>query len=230
LEVIAHHTYGTSKVQTGCIAGIQKLANTEKRVREKGTIFQEGVDDDRSIYIIVEGTVDIFYEKDRHKILRLEQGDCFGESCLLYLDQETPYTRNYSAVAAKDSLLLMLNRTAIEELKANCPEAFQKLKPLAQRRQERIHDEAVEVLKEQGVALTSTSSPGGFTDQDTAIITRVVHQTVDKAIKTVHADFMEEMAAEMNELDRLKDLEDSIGQMSERLGSLEALMQKLVHK
>ena len=57
LEVIAHHTYGTSKVQTGCIAGMQKLANTEKRMREKGTIFQEGVDDDRSIYIIVEGTV-----------------------------------------------------------------------------------------------------------------------------------------------------------------------------
>ena len=146
LEVIAHHTYGTSKVQTGCIAGMQKLANTEKRMREKGTIFQEGVDDDRSIYIIVEGTVrlsphlqlpttfipatavltlriigaggsarqpivvsrnltahaaaiqvDIFYEKDRHKILRLEKGDCFGESCLLYLEQETPYTRNYSA-------------------------------------------------------------------------------------------------------------------------------------
>ena len=123
------------------------------------------------------------------------------------------------------------------------------------------------MLKEQGVALTSTSSPGGLTDQDTTIITRVVHQTVDKAIKvrqtlrgcasspqlwwcppglpsrsrmrvlsrlavsqTMHADFMEEMAAEMNELDRLKDLENSVGQMSERLGSLEALMQKLVDK
>ena len=123
------------------------------------------------------------------------------------------------------------------------------------------------MLKEQGVALTSTSSPGGFADLDTAIVTRVVHQTVDKAIKvrqtlcgcasspqlrwcppglpshsrmrvlsrlavsqTMHADFMEEMAAEINELDRLKDLENSVGQMSERLGSLEALMQKLVDK
>jgi CRP-like cAMP-binding protein len=146
-----------------------------RQSREVGVIFDEDVDDDRSIYIIMEGYVDIkkkerayqddgtwtfqldvagnvVYKENPH--VRLHKGDCFGESCLLYLDDNAEYKRNYSAVAATDVKLFMLNRTAINNLRETQPEAFEKLKPYEMRRLEKMHNKAVETLRAQGVAIS----------------------------------------------------------------------------
>ena len=148
--------------------------------REEGIIFEEDVDDDRSIYIITEGHVDIkkkqrayqddgtwtcvlddnghvVYNENPH--VRLNPGDCFGESCLLYLDDDAEYKRNYSAIAATDVKLFMLNRVAINHLRETQPEAFEKLKPFEQRRLEKMHKKAVDTLRAQGVAISDGTEP-----------------------------------------------------------------------
>merc|ERR1711871_1103586 len=107
-----------------------------------------------------DGTWTWSYDKDghveyndsaEHPHVRLRKGDCFGESCLLYLDDDAEYKRNYSAVAATDVTLLMLNRVAIANLRETQPEAFEKLKPFEMRRLEKLHQKAVNTLREQGV-------------------------------------------------------------------------------
>ena len=94
-------------------------------------------------------------EPPEHPHVRLRKGDCFGESCLLYLDDDAEYKRNYSAIAATDVTLLMLNRVAIANLRETQPEAFEKLKPFEMRRLEKMHNKAVETLREQGVSFSS---------------------------------------------------------------------------
>jgi CRP-like cAMP-binding protein len=158
LHMYAHHTYSSeaasNKGCVGCIRFFQKkVAYDEAKKREEGVIFEEGVDDDRSIYIVQEGMVDITQKDPKDptkppKTARLLKGDCFGESCLLYIDDDAKYSRNYSAFAATDCNLLMLNREAINSL----PDAaIECLKPLAMRRQERIHAKAIEKLREEGI-------------------------------------------------------------------------------
>ena len=132
------------------------------------------MDDDRSIYIIADGYVDVkkkekYTEEDgtqqtrydtkgqviyQPEVLRLVAGDCFGESCLLYIDDDAEYRRNYSAIAATDVTLYMLNRVAINALKESTPEAVQHLKSTAQRRLERMHTNAVNALRAEGVDLS----------------------------------------------------------------------------
>lgn len=179
LQVGAHHVYNARVKDPCCIGAIKffrkRVAYEEERQRAEGTIFQEGVDDDRSIYIIQEGMVDITRE-DRNEVVRLKKGDSFGESCLLYIDDDAKYSRNFSAYAATDCKLLMLNRNAIKSL----PDAaIERLKPLSMRRQERIHKKAMEKLREEGVNFDESgnavwsSHTGNLGSDDAVMITRV---------------------------------------------------------
>jgi hypothetical protein len=56
------------------------------------------------------------------------------------------YTRNFTAHAATDCLLYMLNRNAINSLKETVPAAVEHLKPPAMRRQERLHETSINNL------------------------------------------------------------------------------------
>lgn len=183
LHLYAHHTYSIEEASNkGCIGCIRlfqkKVAYKEERQREEGVIFQEGIDDDRSIYIVQEGLVDITLSEDpesgQEVRARLQTGDCFGESCLLYIDDDAKYVRNYSAYAATDCKLLMLNREAIKSLPHAAIECF---KPLAMRRQERIHAKAIEKLRDEGIifdqignAITENATSS---TSDAALITKV---------------------------------------------------------
>ena len=152
----------------------ETLIYEERPLREPGCIFAEDLDDDRTIYIIQEGYVDIVRlrkfvgidgtehvqvdecgrpEYVEEQAMRLQPGDCFGQSCLFYLRDDAEYTRNYSALAATDCKLLMLNRAAISELKRTVPEAIEHMKPRAVRRLERLRKRALETLQANGAAV-----------------------------------------------------------------------------
>lgn len=152
----------------------ETLIYDEPPLRDPGCIFAEDVDDDRTIYIIQEGYVDILRLRKvtgpdgtervqvneqghpdyvEEQAMRLQPGDCFGQSCLFYLRDDAEYTRNYSAIAATDCKLLMLNRAAIDELKRTVPEAIEHMKPRAVRRLERLRKRALETLQANGAAV-----------------------------------------------------------------------------
>ncbi len=178
--------------------------------REEGVIFEEDRDDDRSIYMIEEGYVDIKKKKkahqsdgtwtcifdeddhivyDEHPHVRLKPGDCFGESCLLYLDDDAEYKRNFSAVAATDVKLFMLNRVSINNLRESQPEAYEKLKPFEMRRLEKVHKKAVETLRAQGVTISDEEEPtkGSSSLDDSMLegIQAVLSGSLEKMVRTL---------------------------------------------
>lgn len=233
VEIAAHHSYGTSKIKSGCMYCCKKTLIQpdiqEPRLRDDGMIFEEGVDDDRSIYLIREGIVDI-KQKGRKEHLRLVEGDCFGQSCLIYIDDDASYTRNFTAHAATDCLLYMLNRSAIHKLAESVPAALEHLKPEALRRQERVHTKALRTLREQGVSLGDGHGSSGRASitaagDDAALINGVVNKVVARLGSKLMASLKEDLDVDRKEVEalslveaRLDRLESSISKLADKLG------------
>jgi CRP-like cAMP-binding protein len=114
---------GLSKTLTKDEIKAQRL---DERVRLRtGYIFKQGEDDDRSIYFIREGTIELFEEdlsgKGVVSSIKLGRGDCFGQMCLSWLKSESEHYRLHSARALTDCSLYLLNRSALLDLDVSLP-------------------------------------------------------------------------------------------------------------
>ena len=118
---------GLSKTLTKDEIKAQRL---DERVRLRtGYIFKQGEDDDRSIYFIREGTIELFEEdlsgKGVVSSIKLGRGDCFGQMCLSWLKSESEHYRLHSARALTDCSLYLLNRSALLDLDVSLPSPAQ---------------------------------------------------------------------------------------------------------
>lgn len=86
----------------------------------------------------------------------------------------------------------MLNRVAINKLRETQPEAFEKLKPFELRRLEKMHQKAVNTLREQGVTLNEGSEsmehPSTFDDSAAAELQKYMAHAMQKLVteRTAH--------------------------------------------
>ena len=112
----------------------------ERVVMHTGYVFKQGEDDDRSIYFIVDGTIELLQEDpetgDTVSAITLGRGDCFGQMCLSWLNDQFDHPRLHSARAVTDCSLYMLNRFALIDLQEQCPSAVERLKPITLVKQE----------------------------------------------------------------------------------------------
>jgi CRP-like cAMP-binding protein len=100
-------------VPTEALAQLAARA-TEERVDRGRTLFREG-DEDRGIFIVVEGEVEL--RKSATVVRRLRAGSAHGE---LFTDEHEPH--QYTAIALEDAHLLNLEQSAVTEALLEYPE------------------------------------------------------------------------------------------------------------
>ena len=110
-------SFGFKKQMTEEERRVQKL---ERRVRlHAGCVYRQGQDDDRSIYFIREGMIELYQENNQGRSVRLGKGDCFGQMCLAWLNEPRECLRLHSARAITECSLYMLNRSALVDLQVS---------------------------------------------------------------------------------------------------------------
>ena len=99
----------------------ERRAHTlERRVRlHAGCVYRQGEDDDRSIYFIRDGVIELYQGNNQGGSVRLGKGDCFGQMCLSWLKEPSECLRMHSARAITESSLYLLNRSALLELEVS---------------------------------------------------------------------------------------------------------------
>lgn len=107
-------TFGFKKEMT---EEAHRAHNLERRVRlHAGYVYRQGVDDDRSIYFVRDGVIELCQENNQGGSVRLGKGDCFGQMCLAWLKEPSECLRMHSARAITECSLYLLNRSALLEL------------------------------------------------------------------------------------------------------------------
>ena len=92
----------------------------DRRVRRHaGYIYRQAEDDDRTIYFIREGVIELFQENDPGRSIMLGNGDGFGQMCLSWLKEPSEQLRTHSARAVTETSLYMLNRSALLDLEVS---------------------------------------------------------------------------------------------------------------
>lgn len=112
----------------------ERAIKLDRRVRRHaGYIYRQGEDDDRSIYFIRDGHIELFVEpeddesEDGCTSIVITKGDYFGQMCLSWLKEPSEHFRMHSARAITDAKLYMLNRSALLELEVSaCPSSTDK--------------------------------------------------------------------------------------------------------
>lgn len=101
-----------------------------------GYVYKQGEDDDRSIYFIRDGTMELLQEDpETHEVtssILLSRGECFGQMCISWLNDEVESPRLFSARAVTDCSLFMLNHSALLQLQELCPGKLHRWFPIEQ--------------------------------------------------------------------------------------------------
>ena len=133
-------------------AKIASLMAYTKDLEQGGLLFSEG-DIGDEMYVILEGSISIFLEKNekRTDLVRLEKGNTFGEMGLFRKAE-----RSASAEAAEKTRLLVVNRDCLEPLKKRNPKIAAKLfLNLANRLQLSLKDTDERLLEQKDFNLSS---------------------------------------------------------------------------